>query len=192
MGCTTAAVPIQLDGDVTLDVLVSPDAIVTGTASSLPGIPDASFAVSHGSLELMDEVLAVHPSSGGDIILKAFQPISIQSLTISAELGHLVPGDSARPFEKIIESFESSWSVSSSSNVVLDGEVVLDVKASPDAQLSGIANDGNNSFRFHIVAVEVVPEPNANQTLFTAILFLPIRRKSIAKLMNSRSPAGSG
>ena len=91
-----------------------------------------------------------YPITGGAVSIEPkSDAVSLRGLTIIANDGRIV-GGSAAPFESVVENTETTWSVSSSSDVAIDGRVMLDVIASPFALLDGVVETESDSGQFDL------------------------------------------
>jgi len=147
---------VTIDGPVTLDVTASADAVISATWGK--GVTPIPFPVTGGGG--IFGLKGSFPYGGGPMTIEPrFEgnPYTATELSLEATAGTLTGGGSAAPFASLSENTAQKWTASSAAGVTIDGQVVLDLQASADASISGLANDGTESSTVAVVRRD--PEP---------------------------------
>jgi len=144
-----SSVYVSIDGRVELDVVASGDANIKGQYNT--GANSQPFAVDRSAPVFTSKLIGEFPLQGGPITIEPQDgPVVTRGLDLNATRGTLTGGGSAAPYESVVNNTVSRWSVNSSTDVTIDGPVVLDVLASPDAQFEAFVNDGATTNRFSL------------------------------------------
>ena len=146
---------VTFDGPITLDVVASADAIISATYGS--GIIPVEFPVTGGGGG--SSLAASFAYDGGPITVEPRfgNPYNARSLSFDAISGTLTGGGSPAPFESLVGNTPQNWSVNSTTDVLIDGPVVLDVAASRGAIVDATSNDGTNSNQFRVTRIDPAP-----------------------------------
>ncbi len=140
---------VTLDGTVVLDVVASSDANINGEYTD--GLNSKPFELTRNAPGRTTNLRGNFPFEGGPITIESVgSPVLTRGLDFNATRGTITGGGSAAPYETLTNNEVSRWTVASSTDVIIDGSVELDVMASNDAQLQAFVTDGTTTNQFSI------------------------------------------
>jgi len=174
--------PTELDGPVTLGVEVSPTAVIDnarwGKGTTPTHFPIVGGLLDTGLTREPDRLEGSYSLAGGPISIRPTgEPVPLREIQLSAKSGSLNGTNNAAPFENVTTNMADVWTAQSSVDVMIDGEVMLDVEAAPFGLISGVAKDSDDIFAFALNSftedvvdselIAVFPEGGGKVTVFT-------------------------
>ncbi len=145
-----SAANVTIDGDVTLDLLASFDTSISGTWFGENDNSLGSFFVRAAPPEFSTALQGISRREGPISIRSTDEPINLRGLDIRSSRSALSSTGDPSPFASLDDNSTDRWSVSSSTDVLIDGAVTLDVQTSDNREVEAYYFDGTRSFEFGI------------------------------------------
>ena len=128
---------ITIDGPVALDVLASAGASISGLSSD--GTESTMVEVIRNDPEPTTALFGSYARDGGAITIEpSAGPVTTRGLDLSGRGLSAIGDASPAPYSSLDINNENQWKVSSSTDVIIDGRVTLNVEAADNAFVQGI------------------------------------------------------